>query len=211
MSQYVVQTGKLLTIPGNLCTSIFLCNHYLSNVLLSWQMYFILVANVNLILVSLVKLNRQCLYCSLFSFILYVWVIADRMGAKDLSRSGPNSERRRMAYGNDRRNAYDNTKAKLRYETLCHLYFVPVFCCGFLSGFALQIYTHMYFRKEIPSSSSSDSMLASSSMRSASILTSIFSTALSALVVSSSFEYMHCLLPISWIVLYVAGSVFLTL
>ena len=54
-------------------------------------------------------------------------VIAERMGAKDTSRSGPNGERRRMAYGNDRRNAYDTTKAKLRYEALCHYYFVSLF------------------------------------------------------------------------------------
>ena len=62
------------------------------------------------------------------------------MGTKDLRRSGPNTGRRHMAYSNDKRNAYDNTKSKLRYEILCCLYFVLILCCGFLSGFAIQIW-----------------------------------------------------------------------
>ena len=49
------------------------------------------------------------------------------MGAKETSRSGATKERRRITYGNERRNTYDITKAKLRYEILCHCYFVSLF------------------------------------------------------------------------------------
>jgi len=122
------------------------CNLCLSNVLLCWQICLIWwQLMLTWYLFSLAKL-KHCYIILCFSFILYVWVIADRMGAKDLRRSGPNTGRRHMAYSNDKRNAYDNTKSKLRYEILCCLYFVFILCCGFLLGFALQNFIYeIYF------------------------------------------------------------------
>jgi len=128
-----------------LCTSIFLqslfvkCSPVLANMSYWWPLM------LTWYLFSLAKL-KHCYIILCFSFILYVWVIADRMGAKDLRRSGPNTGRRHMAYSNDKRNAYDNTKSKLRYEILCCLYFVFILCCGFLLGFALQNFIYeIYF------------------------------------------------------------------
>ena len=49
------------------------------------------------------------------------------MGAKDTSRSVAAKERRRITYGNEKRNTSNVNKCKLRYEILCHLLTVPLF------------------------------------------------------------------------------------
>ena len=49
------------------------------------------------------------------------------MGAKDTSRSMATKETRRITYSNERRNTSDINKCKLRYEILCHFYFVSLF------------------------------------------------------------------------------------